>query len=73
MEVSVPLTAAAMKLTYYMVFGIIILVELVAIALIQLRYQIKLGDTVLLGGVKPRRVIATLFGYEISFGDRNEE
>ena len=64
------MTLAFMELAFNVLFGTIILVDLILIAMIQLGYQIKVGNNQIIGGAETRRVIATIFGYEITIGAR---
>jgi len=64
------MTLAFMELAFNLLLGTIILVDLIVIAMIQLGYQIKMGNTQIIGGAETRRVIATIFRYEITIGVR---
>lgn len=72
MTVFLPTTLGLVELVFYVVMGTIMLVDLIIIVMIQLGYQVKIGNTQLVGGSGPRRVIVTIFGYEIAVGGRSE-
>ncbi len=74
LEVLLPINGSFVDLTIYLFLGSIILVNLIMIVMIQWGYQIKVGNTVIVGSSRTsKRKIVTIFGYEISMGGRYED
>ncbi len=74
LEVLSPINGVFMELSVYLFLGLIILVNLVMIIMTQRGYQIKVGNTVIVGSSRTaKRKIVTIFGYEISMGGRYED